>query len=384
MGAACCSRNTIKDTHDILQPRLQSSFTTEQTTIFHQKRSLHGSDASESFCFENTLPRPSKFIRWKQGELLEEDSNSKLYQCLNIETGEIMAVKTIILHSNSEDPIREFEIIRNQYQIIKELDHPNILKYYQSELSNDQKMINIIQEFIPSGSIANLIQKYEKIEESIIRIYAKQILKALSCLHNSEIIHGGLRSSHIMITESGNIKLSGFQNSRKLCGEIMWKFEDTAENPFCVAPEILQNKEISLLADIWSFGCLVLEMTTGKPPYSDFSKDPKEALKIIRDTEQLPNIPQTISMSLQSLIKSCLQRSPILRPKASQLLKHRFITGKAYSIEFLDNFAGSNIEDVRPSQKPYRYGHKDSTDTNIQAVIHEQDSDGDSHDENIN
>lgn len=307
---------------------------------------------------------------------MEEIGNLKIHQCLNIETGELMVVKCISLSENQAEALKEYENLRNEVQLLKSLEHPNILKYYQSELTQDQTCVNIIQEYVPSGSISNLIEKYEKIEEAIIRIYAKQILKALTCLHSHEIIHRYLNCASALVTETGSIKLSGFRFSKK-AGDAE-NFCIINENPSWIAPEIIQQKEYSTSADIWSFGCLILEMITGKPPWFSKTSDLKEIKKLLEETEEIPNMP-TCMLSLQSFIKLCLNRNPLARPTALQLLKHKFITGKTYSIEFNDEY--QDINDVRPS---FRGGLRESTDANIQAVIHEinsQNSEWDSFDE---
>lgn len=80
-------------------------------------------------------------------------------------------------------------------------------------------------------------------------------------------------------------------------------------------------------ADIWSFGCTVLEMATGSVPWSECDFDnPVAAILKIGLEDEIPKIPDSLSHDLRDLIAQCLQRDPACRPTAQQLLKHRFLS----------------------------------------------------------
>ena len=92
-----------------------------------------------------------------------------------------------------------------------------------------------------------------------------------------------------------------------------------------MAPEVVLRLGYSYPADIWSLGCLVIEMVTGKPPWSNYSTYSKDILKLISTDGRLPVIPKA-SKDLTDFILRCLQRDPSRRPAANELLNHPFIT----------------------------------------------------------
>lgn len=99
-----------------------------------------------------------------------------------------------------------------------------------------------------------------------------------------------------------------------------------------MAPEVVMRIGHSYSADIWSLGCLLIEMISGIPPWSIFSRSAKEVLKLISTPENVPDIPDC-SSHLRDLIELCLQRNADFRPSATSLLKHDF-------------FKEENIEDM--------------------------------------
>jgi serine/threonine protein kinase len=86
-----------------------------------------------------------------------------------------------------------------------------------------------------------------------------------------------------------------------------------------MAPELVNRKGHSFPADIWSIGCVVIEMLTSKPPYSDQTQDTKRVLQMIRQGIK-PNYPAGISKYCQGFLDSCLQIEPEKRLNVKQLL----------------------------------------------------------------
>lgn len=89
-----------------------------------------------------------------------------------------------------------------------------------------------------------------------------------------------------------------------------------------MAPEIIELNGASTASDIWSLGCTIVEMVTGKPPYADLI--PMTAMfKIVQ--EETPPIPEDVSVDLRDFLVKCFQKNPINRPTALDLLDHAWI-----------------------------------------------------------
>ena len=90
-----------------------------------------------------------------------------------------------------------------------------------------------------------------------------------------------------------------------------------------MAPEVVNRKGHSYSADIWSFGCVLIEMVTGHPPWSNYSHDAKEVLGLISKENSYPDIPGCES-DLKQIIMLCIQREPTLRPSPRDILAMPF------------------------------------------------------------
>lgn len=238
-----------------------------------------------------------------------------------------------------------FEKIKTEVQLLKELHHPNIVTYLQTDLPSDNSGIYVLLEYVPGGSLKRLISKYGHLEESIIKNFTFQLLQGLSFLHLHGIIHRDLKSDNVLVTSDGKIKLSDFGCSVRSCSFQRDITKSIKGSPCFIAPEILLRQIHSYSADIWSVGCMIIEMLTGEAPWSNITKDQKQLLRIIAYSKIKPDVPNC-SDELKDVINLCLQRNPVQRPTASQLLEHRFFKEKQESTES-SNFNISRISSTR-------------------------------------
>lgn len=145
-------------------------------------------------------------------------------------------------------------------------------------------------EYVPGGSVAALLNNYGAFEEALVRNFCRQILTGLNYLHEREIIHRDIKGANILVDNKGGIKISDFGISKKvenselrLCLRWSWLMVDLmtgmkANRPslqgsvFWMAPEIVKQTSYTSKADIWSVGCLVVEMLTGTHPWADLTQ----------------------------------------------------------------------------------------------------------------
>ena len=134
--------------------------------------------------------------------------------------------------------------------------------------------------------------EFNKLSEKLVAGYVIQVLEGLDYLHQNDIVHGNLKAANILITQSGEVKLSDIGISLNLhalehvskgvprmpnwdagISLIPRTFEDAEKGIFCTpnwsAPEVINLKGTYTKSDIWSLGCTVIELLTGKPPYGN-------------------------------------------------------------------------------------------------------------------
>jgi serine/threonine protein kinase len=317
MGTGCCS-----------PPK---SISVDFSKSFEYLIPGHRNSSSSKSRFLPSAPLNSAPIPWQRGSLIGSGVYGKVYQAMNMNTGELIAAKCFTLSTDLMKAEKELLAIRREIVILQLLDHPNIIKYLQVDYSKLNNSVDILMEYVPSGSMLELLGRYRCFSEPVIRNYTRQLLEGLSYLHNNSVVHRDLKSANILVAEDGTLKLTDFGCSRRFNQELYYESMSFKGSPYWMAPEVVMRKGHKFPADIWSLGCLVIEMVTGRPPWADMTSDTREVLRMIAEEESLPNMPEGISGAMKEFILRCLQREPEKRPSAEELLKHEMFEGQSYA-----------------------------------------------------
>lgn len=123
--------------------------------------------------------------------------------------------------------------------------------------------------YAESGSLGQTLKAFGKLNEHLVAGYVVKILEGLHYLHKSQVVHCDLKAANILTTKTGNIKLSDFGVSLNL--RAMEREHSVAGTPNWMAPEVIELKGASPKSDIWSLGCTVIELLTGRPPYGEIA-----------------------------------------------------------------------------------------------------------------
>lgn len=279
-------------------------------------------------CLLDNLNPPN----WKRGELIGQGAYGKVYECLNLDTGELHAVKYIEMLGTPDQILREVYYLKHEISMLQSLSHPNIIHYIYTEIDPKFTGVNILMEYVPGGSLRHLLNKLGRFEESMAALYVQQVLEGLEYLHNKGIIHRDIKAANILVSQGGLIKLADFGAAKRLGSALFDSQEEICKSlkgsPYWMAPEVANRGGHSFSADIWSVGCLVIEMITGSAPWSSISRSVKEVLQLIVQGQR-PPIPEGLSKDCKSFIELCLRIIPSERPTASCLLRHKFLNKPA-------------------------------------------------------
>ncbi|KAF9264082.1 kinase-like protein [Marasmius fiardii PR-910] len=280
----------------------------------------------------NPLPldsphKPPVNFKWVRGELIGRGTYDRVYLALNTSTGGMMAVKQVELPTavNREQARQTsfLQALKREMETLEYLDHPNIVKYLGFEETSS--ILSIFLEYVPGGSIGEVLRKHGKLKDEITVFFTRQILEGLEYLHSQGIIHRNLTSDNILLETNGTCKISDFGLSRRTT-------DPESENPklygavFWMAPELLASqKNHSSKADIWSIGCLFLEMVSGKRPWA--GENTFAVMFQIYQKKLPPPVPEGTELSrlAENFKRQCFAINSEERPSAEELLKHEYL-----------------------------------------------------------
>ncbi|KAJ9704087.1 hypothetical protein PVL29_005393 [Vitis rotundifolia] len=262
--------------------------------------------------------------KWKKGRLLGRGTFGHVYVGFNSESGQMCAIKEVKVVSDDHTSKECLKQLNQEINLLSQLSHPNIVQYYGSEMG--EETLSVYLEYVSGGSIHKLLQEYGPFKEPVIQNYARQIISGLAYLHGRSTVHRDIKGANILVGPNGEIKLADFGMAKHInSSSSMLSFKGS---PYWMAPEVVMNTNgYSLAVDIWSLGCTILEMATSKPPWSQY--EGVAAIFKIGNSRDVPDIPDLLSNDAKSFVKLCLQRDPLARPTALQLLDHPFVRDQA-------------------------------------------------------
>jgi mitogen-activated protein kinase kinase kinase len=283
---------------------------------------------------QDHLPIPSRqpTFKWMKGQLIGKGTFGRVYLGMNITTGELIAVKQVEVNAKAagsdKDKIKELvKSLDQEIDTMQHLDHPNIVQYLGCE--RKEYSISIFLEYISGGSVGSCIRKHGKFEESVVSSLTRQTLLGLSYLHREGILHRDLKADNILLDLDGTCKISDFGISKKTDNIYGNDVTNSMQGSvFWMAPEVIrsQGQGYSAKVDIWSLGCVVLEMFAGKRPWS--KEEAIGAIYKLGSLNQAPPIPEDVSRVIGveglSFMYDCFTIDPTERPTAETLLRAPF------------------------------------------------------------
>ncbi|KDP38401.1 hypothetical protein JCGZ_04326 [Jatropha curcas] len=279
---------------------------------------------------QSLMPPPSntsfKKTLWQKGKLIGRGTYGSVYVGTNRETGALCAMKEVDIipdDSKSAECIKQLE---QEIRLLQHLKHPNIVQYYGCEIVDDHFYIYL--EYVYPGSISKFIREHcgGHMTESIVRNFTRHILSGLAYLHSKKTVHRDIKGANLLVDSSGIVKLADFGLAKHLTGPA---YELSLKgSPHWMAPEVMKakmqkdaNPDLALAVDIWSLGCTIIEMFTGKPPWGEL-QGPQAMFKVLNKT---PPIPEALSPEGKDFLCCCFRRNPAERSSANMLLEHPFV-----------------------------------------------------------
>lgn len=230
-----------------------------------------------------------------------------------------------------------YDSLNRESQILTELrGYPGIVRCFEDSLRKDynprgHKIYQLLLEYASEGSLFSFMDNYadRKLPESMIRDFTVMILQGLVVIHGHDYVHCDLKSDNILVfpsrdSSSYELKISDFGSTLEV-GDVpdFWAVDfPFVGTPTYMPPESLRDGVARKSIDIWSLGCLVLEMFTGEVPWNGVETNDLENRLF---DGKAPEIPESVPCDAREFIETCFARNPEERGNAYELLSHRFL-----------------------------------------------------------
>ncbi|NXE32547.1 NEK2 kinase, partial [Ptilorrhoa leucosticta] len=231
----------------------------------------------------------------------------------------------------------EKQMLVSEVNLLRELRHPNIVRYYDRIIDRSSTTLYIVMEYCDGGDLATLIAKRAKerhvkcvcgmhfLEESfVLRVLTQLTLALKECHRRSDggvTVHRDLKPANVFLDGKQNVKLGDFGLARILHHDTSFA-RTFVGTPYYMSPEQMNYMSYNEKSDIWSLGCLVYELCALSPPFTAYNQ--KELAEKIREGK-FRRIPYRYSDELNDLLREMLNVKDYCRPSVEDILKHPLI-----------------------------------------------------------
>jgi calcium-dependent protein kinase len=240
-----------------------------------------------------------------------------------------------------------------EVEILSSLDHPNIIKLY--ETYHDQYYFHIVMELCTVKEVFDKIIEEKNLNEVKVAVIIYKVLHAISYCHSAGITHRDLKPENILFETpeaDSEIKLIDFGLSRKY--DIKEKMHTILGTPYYVAPEVLQGNYDNK-CDVWSIGALTYIMLSGEPPFNGNSNN--EIFHKIINNEISFNKEKwkNVSSNAKDFIKRCLNKNPSNRLSTINAIDHSWFVSIHEQVHSSDNLDGEILQNLRNFTSPQKF-----------------------------
>ncbi|KAK8641586.1 hypothetical protein V6N13_010981 [Hibiscus sabdariffa] len=302
--------------------------------------------------------RSTQKISWTRGKCLGKGSFGTVTLATNKSDGAMFAVKSVDLATCLPS---QLESLENEIRILRSLSSPYVVQYLGDDVTTNESPTatyrNLHMEYLAGGTVADeaiVKSRLADVEERILRWHTRCLVSALNYVHSEGIVHCDVKGKNVLVGHDiTSVKLADFgsamveiknESSDDRCRSMI----SPRGSPLWMAPEVIRGEYQGPESDVWSLGCTVIEMVTGKPAWEDQGFN---SLNRIAYSDELPELPTQLSELGKDFVDKCLRRDRNQRWSCDQLLQHPFVAsasapnmvGESSPRSVLD-FASSNFE----------------------------------------
>ncbi len=245
--------------------------------------------------------------------LIRMGNSCQIWESINSDTNERFALK--VLRPDFRDDKVELGYLKNEYAIAKQLPHPNIIKVYDLVLDGPAPYISM--ELFSELNIKQALRRGPDSIAFMLDKVAMQCAEALSFMNTQGYVHCDIKPDNFLVSREGVVKLIDFTISQKIKSGIAKMLSRKSKNiqgtRSYMSPEQIAGKTLDQRADVYSFGCVLFEMSTGKVPFTGESPNDLLNKHISAPIPSPLVINDNITSEFAALLRSMMAKQPAQR-----------------------------------------------------------------------
>ncbi|EDL07491.1 mCG53652 [Mus musculus] len=240
----------------------------------------------------------------------------------------------------------EQQRFKEEAEMLKGLQHPNIVRFYDSWESTlkGKKCIVLVTELMTSGTLKTYLKRFKVMKPKVLRSWCRQILKGLQFLHTRTppIIHRDLKCDNIFITgPTGSVKIGDLGLATLMRTSFA---KSVIGTPEFMAPEMYEE-HYDESVDVYAFGMCMLEMATSEYPYSECQNAAQIYRKVTSGIKPA-SFNKVTDPEVKEIIEGCIRQNKSERLSIKDLLNHAFFaedTGLRVELAEEDDCSNSSL-----------------------------------------
>ncbi|XP_005593732.3 serine/threonine-protein kinase WNK3 isoform X2 [Macaca fascicularis] len=240
----------------------------------------------------------------------------------------------------------EQQRFKEEAEMLKGLQHPNIVRFYDSweSILKGKKCIVLVTELMTSGTLKTYLKRFKVMKPKVLRSWCRQILKGLQFLHTRTppIIHRDLKCDNIFITgPTGSVKIGDLGLATLMRTSFA---KSVIGTPEFMAPEMYEE-HYDESVDVYAFGMCMLEMATSEYPYSECQNAAQIYRKVTSGIKPA-SFNKVTDPEVKEIIEGCIRQNKSERLSIRDLLNHAFFaedTGLRVELAEEDDCSNSSL-----------------------------------------
>ena len=249
-----------------------------------------------------------------QGEL-GRGGMARVYRGTDTVLGRLVAVK--VLSAQYIDDANFVTRFRREAQAAARLNHPNLVQVYDT--GSDDGVHYIVMEYVDAKTVADLLSGGRIMPNRAVEL-AEAVCDALAVAHAHGVIHRDIKPANIMVTRNGQVKVTDFGIARVTSNETVAQTAAVLGTASYLSPEQAQGGPIDQRSDLYSLGCVLYEMLTGRPPFTADSPVAVASKHVLEQATPPSRMNPDVTPQLDAVVMRALSKNPDKRyPDAEEM-----------------------------------------------------------------